>query len=198
MRKLLAIAAAALLASGSFAFAQSSSSGQSGQTTMPKPSTNSMSDTSVVTGAKVDTPTFIKTVPSANEFEIRSSEMALKKASGADVKKFARQMVKDHTKAGKNFKAALKKVESASADANPPLQPKEQQMLDELKGLSGDQFQAKYIEMQTQAHEEAVALFSGYTHSGDNPALKEFAKKTLPTLKMHEKMIKEVGASHKG
>jgi putative membrane protein len=50
--------------------------------------------------------------------------------------------------------------------------------------------------MQTQAHKEAVALFSAYANSGDDPAMKEFAKKTLPVLQMHERHVKDLAAAH--
>lgn len=160
--------------------------------------TLAQSTTPLAATTKVDTSTFIKTVPSANEFEIESSKLAEQQATDADVKAFAKQMITDHTKAGEDFKAALAQGQttSATAPSGPALQPKEQKMLDELKGASGDQFQAKYIEMQTNAHKEAVALFSGYAKSGDDPAMKEFAKKTLPTLQMHEKRLKDVAAAH--
>ncbi|RUV23362.1 DUF4142 domain-containing protein [Mesorhizobium sp. M7A.F.Ca.MR.245.00.0.0] len=184
MKTLTILTAAALLA-GAPAFAQSNTTA----TTTP-----------LATTTKVDTSTFIKTVQSANEFEIESSKLAEQKATDADVKAFAKQMIADHTKAGEEFKAALAQGQttSATAPSGPALQPKEQKMLDELKGASGDQFQAKYIEMQTNAHKEAVALFSGYAQSGDDPAMKEFAKKTLPTLQMHEKHVKELAAAHQG
>ncbi|RWF28204.1 MAG: DUF4142 domain-containing protein, partial [Mesorhizobium sp.] len=76
--------------------------------------------------------------------------------------------------------------------------PKEQQLLDELKRVSGEAFDQAYIKMQTDAHRQAVALFSTYAKSGDDPAMKEFAKKTLPTLKMHEKHVKELAVAHQG
>jgi putative membrane protein len=78
----------------------------------------------------------------------------------------------------------------------PALLPKDQAMLDQLKALDGEAFQAKYIMLQTEAHKQAVALFSKYAQSGDDPALKEFAKKTLPTLRMHEKHLRDVAAVH--
>ncbi|TIS85870.1 DUF4142 domain-containing protein, partial [Mesorhizobium sp.] len=46
------------------------------------------------------------------------------------------------------------------------------------------------------AHKQALALFSTYAQSGDDPALKVFAEKTLPTLRMHEKHVKELAAAH--
>lgn len=69
--------------------------------------------------------------------------------------------------------------------------------MDELKAACGDDdFSAKYIRMQADAHKQAVALFSAYANSGDDPALKEFAKAMLPTLKMHGKMVKALQAAH--
>jgi putative membrane protein len=149
---------------------------------------------------KIDTSTFIKKVPSANEFEIQSSQLALQKASADDVKKFAQQMVDDHTKAGEDFKKALSQGQTTSATtpADSKMAPEQQKMLDELKAASGDEFQKKYITMQANAHKEAVAMFSAYSNSGDDPALKEFAKKTLPVLQMHEKHVKELQSAHQG
>jgi putative membrane protein len=187
MKTLLTVAAIALLAGAPAAFAQSSD-------------TDSTKVTPMAADSKVDTPTFVKTVPSANEFEIQSSKLAEEKSKSADVKKFAKQMITDHTKAGEDFKAALSQGQTTASikPAGSMLQPKEQQMLDELKSASGKDFDRKYIQMQTDAHKEAVALFSTYGKSGDDPAMKEFAKKTLPVLKMHEKHVKELAGAHQG
>ncbi|TGP49592.1 DUF4142 domain-containing protein, partial [bacterium M00.F.Ca.ET.229.01.1.1] len=35
-----------------------------------------------------------------------------------------------------------------------------------------------------------------YARSGDDPALKEFAKKTLEVVKMHEMYLRDVAAVH--
>jgi putative membrane protein len=204
MKTILPIAAALLFAGGSLAIAQDTSgqTDQSGQTTVKPLEDNSASQATAPMAAetKVDTATFVKMVPSSNEFEIQSSELELDKASADDVKKFAQQMITDHTKAGEDFKAALERVETTSATtpSGSMLQPEQQKMLDELKGLSGDEFQARYIDMQAQAHKDAVAMFSAYANSGDDPALKEFAKKTLPTLQMHEEHVKELQSAHQG
>ncbi|UCI09433.1 DUF4142 domain-containing protein [Mesorhizobium sp. B1-1-8] len=187
MKTLLTVVAAALLAGAPAALAQSGNS-------------NSTKAAPMAADSKVDTQTFIKTVPNANEFEIQSSKLAEQKSASKDVKAFASQMIKDHTKAGKDFKAALAQGQTTGSTepAGPALQPKEQQMLDELKSASGKDFDQKYITMQTDAHKDAVALFSTYSKSGDDPAMKEFAKKTLPVLKMHETHVKELAVAHQG
>jgi putative membrane protein len=38
---------------------------------------------------------------------------------------------------------------------------------------------------QVAGHKDAVSLFGDYAKNGDDPALKIWAKKTLPKLKMH-------------
>ena len=50
---------------------------------------------------------------------------------------------------------------------------------------SGADFDKLYVQMQTDAHVDAVGLFSGYAAGGAAGALKDFATQTLPTLKMH-------------
>jgi putative membrane protein len=181
MPKLVAITTALLLASIPVSFAQTEGT----ESTM----------TPAATGEKVDTTTFVKKVSAANEFEIKSSELAQQKASAEDVKTFAAQMVKDHTKAGEDFKAALSQGDMTSA--TPETTSPEASMLKELQDASGDSFQMKYIDMQAKAHSEAVALFQNYAQSGDDPALKEFAKKTLPVLQQHERHVKELLAADK-
>ena len=185
MKTLLPLAAVAILAGAPAALAQSDDTDAVGP---------------MVTENKVDTQTFVATVPNANAFEIESSKLAEQKSASADVKAFAIQMIKDHTKAAEDFKAALSQGQTTGSikPAAPGLQPKEQQMLDELKGAGGKDFDAKYIRMQTDAHRDAVGLFSTYAKSGDDPAMKEFAKKTLPVLKMHEKHVKDLAVAHQG
>ncbi|TPN50905.1 MULTISPECIES: DUF4142 domain-containing protein [unclassified Mesorhizobium] len=182
MRPHLTLATLALLAGTPAAFAQ-----QATPADVPPVSEN-----------KVDTDTFSKTLVSANRFEIESSKLAETKGVAADVKDFAELMIKDHTKAGEDFKAARENSQTTASvtPEGPPLLPKDQAMLDQLKALDGDAFQARYIALQAEAHKQAVAMFSTYAQSGDDPALKEFAKKTLPTLQMHEKHVKNLAAAH--
>ncbi len=195
MRYLLSIAAVAMLAAAPAAFAASDTSGTAPATDQ------SMSNGAMSNGAmsgmatgKVDTDSFVKTAASANAFEIETSKLAEKDAPAADVKAFAREMIKDHTRIGKHFETALSKGKVTAPGAE--LQPDDQAKLDQLKGLTGDAFQAKYLELQTAAHKDAVALFTDYAKSGDNKALKSFAKKTLPVLEKHQKHIEKLDKSH--
>ncbi|OLP59304.1 hypothetical protein BJF93_04215 [Xaviernesmea oryzae] len=174
MRRFRAACLGTVLAlSPALAFAQAQTSPS---TDAPAPMASSMA---------MDKSTFVKMAGSSNEFEIESSKLAEKRAKSADVKKFARQMVADHTKAGKEMKTAAKMPKSAKPD----LAPKHAAMMKQLEAAKGAEFQTMYVDMQVQAHNEAVDLFSGYSKSGDDPALKQFATKTLPTLEMHREHV---------
>jgi putative membrane protein len=178
MKKMLLLAAAAALAATPAALAQSPNTTQEVPTTASQPM------------IEVDTATFIKMVASSNAFEMESSKLAKQNASSDAVKKFAQQMITDHTKAGEDFKAALENVNTTSSVSKTTLQLKEQQALDKLKAASGEAFDSEYVNAQVKAHDEALALFRSYSNSGDDLALKEFAKKTLPVLEMHQQHVK--------
>jgi putative membrane protein len=52
-----------------------------------------------------------------------------------------------------------------------------------------------YVHMQRDAHAEAVELYENYINDGDNAELKAFAKRTLPTLKMHRETIEKIAGA---
>jgi putative membrane protein len=134
---------------------------------------------------------FVQMAAISNMFEIQSSMIAESGAEAEEVKSFAEQMIKDHTKAGEELAAA--------ADTAPPetLDAKHQAMVEELQGLKGAELDSKYVEMQVAAHEEAVALFTAYSQNGDDEDLKAFATKTLPVLEQHREHITKIAESVK-
>jgi putative membrane protein len=47
--------------------------------------------------------------------------------------------------------------------------------------------------MQVSAHKDAVSLFERYAKGGEDPKLKDWAGKTLPTLQHHLEMAQNLG-----
>lgn len=141
----------------------------------------------------MDRPTFAALVSSSNEFEIKSSEVALQNAESSEVKKAAEMIIADHKKAGEKFAAILK--DKGAPLASPiVLAPKQQKMMDQLQAVKGKDFDALYIAMQTHAHMEAIALFRTYAGSGEDQTVVGFAKETLPSLETHLSHVKMVMA----
>ncbi len=141
--------------------------------------------------APAEATAFAKKVAAANTFEIQSSELAKDRAQSADVRSFAEQMIKDHTKAGQDFKAAVQAANISPAPAEEP-DAKQKATLNKLRSAQGEAFDKAYVSAQLAAHKEAVSLFRSYSKSGRTAPLKEFATNTLPTLEHHLQMVTEL------
>lgn len=133
---------------------------------------------------------FVKNAAISGMFEIQSSELALGKKVSAD-RQFAKRMIRDHKKADAELKH-LVRAKHINVQIPTKLDDEHQKMLDQLRGEKGSQFEKDYAQMQQQGHQQAVSLFQNYSQSGDNPALKQWAGKTLPTLQDHLSMAEKL------
>ncbi len=132
---------------------------------------------------------FIEKASQAGMFEVRSSELAIKRGVGSDEQAFARQMVDDHTKANSALSAlAAKKGVTVASD----LDKKHQEKLDKLGTTSDKDFSKEYVEVQVKAHKQAVELFSDESKDGKDTDLRAFAAETLPTLQAHLEHAKKI------
>lgn len=137
-----------------------------------------------------DAATFIATAAASDAFEIASAKVALDKAQSKDVRDFAQMMITDHAKTTKGVKDAAAK---AKLTVPPPaLSPDQQQMIDMLKPLSGDEFDKTYLQQQLPAHQQALALMQNYAESGDTPALQDAAKTAIPIVQKHLARLQEL------
>ena len=161
------------------------------QTTPPTPSDNAAQ------ANPVDREAFVDKAQSSNHWEIRSSALAETQAQAEEVKEYARMIIKDHEAAGVKLADALQK--DGSNGASEPavgLMPEHEKMLEQLKMVNGADFDKMYLDMQEQAHVEAVDLFRSYAKSGEDEALTNFASETLPTLETHLEKVKKLDSSN--
>jgi len=125
---------------------------------------------------------FATAAGSSDLFEIESSKMALKKTGSASVKQFAEMMIKDHTAATADLKAA---AQQDGVAVPRQMVSKDVKNIDRLEKLSGGAFDNKYITEQRAAHQQALALLAAYSKDGSAAALKAHAAKTAPVVEMH-------------
>jgi putative membrane protein len=118
----------------------------------------------------------------ADQFELRSSQMALDLSKDEKVRTFAQDMLRDHGKSAQELSEAAK-ADKAQVRQQPA--PDADEQLDQLKNKSGKDFDQAYLAAQIAAHEKAIALFDSYAKDGQAGSLKTFAKATFPTLRMH-------------
>ena len=138
---------------------------------------------------------FVTKASSANVAEVTAHKSAQTHAMGADVKMHAKHMLNDHEKLGSEMKAlAAKKNLTISND--PPADKK--QMIDDMNAnKKGKDWDRAYIDAQVADHQEAISLFEAGSSSVKDPDLKALIDKTLPTLRDHLQMIKDVQSKMK-
>jgi putative membrane protein len=169
MRKIVFVAACSLLAMPAFA-----------ETVGEKTGINS------TLGIAPTTKDFVQEAAVGDMFEIESSKLASTKLNGEE-KRFADQMISDHTKTSSQLTEAAQR---ANIPLPTGLDTAHKKMLDTLSGESGDAFRRDYFSDQVSAHKDAVSLFQRYGDKGDNANLRSWAATTLPTLQHHLDMAK--------
>jgi putative membrane protein len=133
--------------------------------------------------------TFVTSAAQANLAEVATGRLATERASHPDVKKFAQQMIDDHGKANRELSAIAGKK-----GFTVPEEPDEaqKQMATHLGEQSGAEFDRKYVGMMVKDHVKAVALFEENAKLAKDADLRGFAEKTLPDLKAHLKMARNL------
>jgi putative membrane protein len=135
---------------------------------------------------EVDAQQFVTKAGVGGMFEIETSKLATAQSKNPQVLEFARMMIEDHSKAERELKELVGKG-IAGQDVTMPAKLDQQhaRKLEQLQAAAGSDFDVSYKQMQLDGHREAVALFSAYAQTGDNPELKRWAGATLPTLQKH-------------
>jgi putative membrane protein len=121
--------------------------------------------------------------------EVKMGQLAQQKGTADSVKKFGARMVEDHTKAGDELKGV---ATSEKITLPTDMSAKDKATYDMLSKLSGAAFDRAYARDMVHDHEEDVADFNKEANGGHNPAVKDFATQTLPTLQDHLKEAKEM------
>jgi putative membrane protein len=130
---------------------------------------------------------FVTKAAEAGNMEVSEGQLAGSKAADADVKNFGSTMVSDHGKAGDE----LKSLASSKGITLPTGPGKEgEDAINKLTSKNGKDFDKAYMKDAVDDHEKAVKLFEKESKDGQDPDLKAWAAKTLPTLQKHLDMAK--------
>jgi putative membrane protein len=135
---------------------------------------------------------FIKEAAAGGMAEVALGQLAVEKASSADVKKFGQRMVDDHSKANDELKQlASQKNVTLPQDLN----AKDKAAKAKLEKLSGEQFDRAYMKDTVKDHTKDVSDFKRESMSAQDPDVKKFAAQTLPTLEDHLKQATSIAPS---
>jgi putative membrane protein len=132
---------------------------------------------------------FAKDAAQGGMAEVKLGQLAEDKGGSDAVKDFGRRMVEDHSKVN----AQLQEIASREKMKLPTeLSKRNQKTYDRLSGLSSDAFDRAYARDMVRDHQDDVAAFRQEASNGENEAIKNFARQTLPTLEDHLKMARQM------
>lgn len=173
--RLSALAAALLLCTGSAAFAASD---------------DAVADVPhVLMPASPLAQAFAQDAGMGNQFEITTSQIALEKSQDPKVRLFAQKMLNDHHKA----EMALTRVAAPQGlTTHFMFDQASQAKIDQLQTLTGQAFDEDYWVLQRDAHAATVAALGDYAATGQDPALRAWARETLPVVVGHQRMIADL------
>lgn len=128
---------------------------------------------------------FVQHAASGGMAEIQAAQLAQQRAGSPQVRQFAGRMITDHTQAGDELQQIADQLSITL-----PSQPDSKEMAaqQKLRGLNGANFDEAYAQQEVRDHQQDVALFRKEATSGQDPALKAYAQKTLPILQQHLQM----------
>jgi uncharacterized surface protein with fasciclin (FAS1) repeats/predicted outer membrane protein len=128
--------------------------------------------------------------------EIEMARLALQKSNSDAVKQYAQKMMDDHTMAGDELRR-LASMKGVTLPAQPDA--KHMSMMARMQRLSGMEFDMMYVkEAGVKAHEKMEKLYMKESMGGTDMDAKTFAAKTLPAVRMHLQMARDMMASMKG
>jgi putative membrane protein len=133
-------------------------------------------------------PQIASIVVTANQVDIDAGKLAKSKATNAEVKKFAEQMITDHT--GVNTQATelvtrlgVKPEDNATSQA---LKSGGDKNVADLKGLKGAAFDKAYIDHEVAYHQQVLdAIDKTLIPSAKNAELKALLVKVKPAFDAH-------------
>ena len=188
IRLLLSTAAVALMLA-----APAVSSAQTMQTTPPaasNPATNPGSNASKQL-SKQDRE-FVKDAALGGLAEVELGKLAQQNAQDDQVKQFGARMVQDHGQANNELQSIANNL---GIDLPQQLDKKHEQLKERLAKLQGPQFDRAYMAAMVKDHNADVAAFRREAQSGRDPAIKQFAEKTLHVIGTHDRMAKDIDHS---
>jgi putative membrane protein len=123
---------------------------------------------------------FVQDAAKGGMMEIRMGQLGLERGASPAVKALSQHLVNDHTAANNELAALAKQKgvsllgDDAQMAASMPFAKK-----------SGDDFDKAFARTAVEDHQKDIAKFEKEASSGNDPDLKNWASKTLPTLRAH-------------
>lgn len=129
--------------------------------------------------------TFMKGQQETNLAEVSLGKVVMERAVSADVRNLAAELVKGHEAVMQENMALSQRLGIELPQAP---NAKQQAMAEQVKSLSGAEFDKAYVDGQVEGHTTSVASAEKEIASGTHPDVKAFATGYLPKAQGHLRM----------
>ena len=126
---------------------------------------------------------FIMEAASGGMMEVEAGRLAEHNASSQRVKTFGAMMVRDHSAANDQLRAIASARNVMLPDS---MMPKHKDHLEKLRSAQGKAFDKQYMNMMVMDHNEDINKFQVASNNAQDTAIRGFANRTLPVLRMHK------------
>jgi putative membrane protein len=121
--------------------------------------------------------------------EVKLGQLAQQKGESQDVRNFGKRMVDDHS----SVNSRLEEIAGRKGLKLPrELDDKHRERVDKLSKKTGAEFDRDYIKRMVDDHQDDVDEFEKAARDAKDPELKSFASATLPTLREHLSLAKQI------
>lgn len=139
---------------------------------------------------------YMPTAASSDQFEIQSSRAVLDANPSVETRRFAEMMIAHHAQTTATLVAAARQ---AGLTPPPPLlNSKHAAMVEQIRSAPVGERERVYLRNQVLAHEEALALHSGYAQNGDRAELRTAASSAVPIVRQHLEDARRLSAQRGG
>jgi putative membrane protein len=135
---------------------------------------------------------FLANAASGGMLEVEMGKAVAARAVTPDAKKFAEQMVSDHTKSNAELMALATKKNVTLPTA---LSDKHKDVLKDVTEEKGVKMDQEYMKEMLKDHQEDVKEFTDASIKASDPDIKAFAAKNVPVLQMHLDMVTKMKAT---
>ncbi|HEX5596361.1 MAG TPA: DUF4142 domain-containing protein [Micromonosporaceae bacterium] len=132
---------------------------------------------------------FLTQIHQVNLSEISDGKMAQQKGVNQQVKDLGARFVTDHTDLDKKVKDTASSV-NVSLPNSPTAEQK--RVENELKGLSGNEFDQRWVATELAGHLQAIQLTQAEVDQGSEASVKKLAQEALPVLESHRDALLEL------
>jgi putative membrane protein len=137
---------------------------------------------------------FVENASQGGAMEVQAGELAQQKGASEQVRNFGAKMVADHSKANEELKALATRRGAVLPTKS---SHHERDTIEDLQKVSGSNFDQKYAKNMVKDHEKDLKDFQDAAKDLNDPDLRAFAERTVPTLQEHLRMAMDMEQSVK-